>query len=151
MTAFYLRVASYSIALLLVGSLLGCSDQPPLGKVSGTVTVDGKPVPQGTIVFEMAGRRTATGKIEGGRIVEVTSYVAGDGAPVGENRVAVTSTEVVDGPSGIANPGEKEPPKTKIVVGSSLVLKRYNDPMTSQLTANIQKGENSLEFKLTSK
>jgi hypothetical protein len=138
-------------AVALMVSLLGCSNKPALAKVTGTVTIDGKPLPQGTIIFETAGNRSATGKIVNGEILDVMTYVEGDGATVGLNKVAIVSTEEVYGFSGVANPGEKEPPKAKMTVPSSLVPKRYNDPNGSGLTADIKKGGNTVEFKLTSK
>jgi hypothetical protein len=35
--------------------------------------------------------------------------------------------------------------------GKSLIPAAYNDPSTSQLTAEIQKGENTIEIKLSSR
>ena len=61
------------ITVVGVGCLIataGCgNDRPPLAPVSGTVTFQGEPLLQGTIVFEIPGCRPATGKIVGGQIV----------------------------------------------------------------------------------
>ena len=127
----------------------GCSDRPALAPVKGTVTLDGKPLAAGSITFEAKGLRPATGKIVNGEIVELTTYDAGDGVPVGQHKVSVTATE--DPASAVvANPGDAKAPKANYMVGKSLIPARYNDPSTSGLTADIKKGENAVEFKLTS-
>jgi hypothetical protein len=136
---------------LLLGSLAaGCSDRPPLGAVKGTVTLDGNPLPYGGIMFEMPGHRTATGKIVNGQITNVTTYDEGDGAPVGQHRVAVTAN-AEPGPAVAANPGDTKAPKGDYMSGKSLIPSAYNDPSTSGLTAEIKKGENTIEIKLSSR
>jgi hypothetical protein len=47
---------------LFVFALTGCgSDEPPLYHLSGTVTFDGKPIPQGQIYFEPDGSKGNSG------------------------------------------------------------------------------------------
>lgn len=127
----------------------GCSDRPALAPVKGTVTFDGKPLAAGSITFEAKSVRPATGKIVNGEIVELTTYDPGDGVPVGQHKVSITATE--DAASAVVpNPGDAKAPKANYMVGKSLIPARYNDPATSGLTAEIKKGENTVEFKLTS-
>src|SRR5262249_36835173 len=38
--------------LVLLISVNGCSSEPPLGKAEGQVTLHGKPMPTGSIIFE---------------------------------------------------------------------------------------------------
>ena len=124
---------------------LGCgSGRPPLGRVTGTVTFDGKPLASGTITFETQGRRPATGRIEKGQIVEMTTYDTGDGVPVGSHKVAIWAMEEA-GSAIVANPGEGKMPDMS---GKSLIPAKYNDPNTSQLTAEIKSGENVVSFQL---
>jgi hypothetical protein len=128
----------------------GCgSDRPELARVTGTVTLDGKPLPKGTITFESVGKRPATGTIVNGQITEVTTYDAGDGAPVGSHKVAISATEA-PASAVVANPGEAKAPRADYMTGKSLIPTRYNDPSTSGLSAEIKSGENTVEFKLTS-
>ncbi len=126
----------YSVLLIASVLLAGCgSDGPALGTVEGTVTYDGQPLEQGTIVFHPAKGRPAHGKIENGRIIEVTTLQAGDGANVGPNKVAIQSVQR----SADMN-----------VQSKSLIPGRYGNPNQSGLTADIkQGGPNELTFELT--
>src|SRR5205085_3181280 len=105
----------------------GCSGGPKLGQVSGTVTLDGKPLPKGTLTFETTGQRPATARVENGQIVEATTYKAGDGVPVGTHKVAVAAFE--DAASAVVeDPGKGKVPGANYMMGKSLVPARYNDP-----------------------
>jgi hypothetical protein len=128
----------------LVLFLAGCGG-PSLGKVTGTVTYDGKPLKSGTIIFESKGARPATGKIVDGRIVEVTTFQPNDGAPVGEHKVVIQAVEDAGSSKG-ANPGD--PSGTSSMQTRSLIPAAYGDPETSRLTATIKRGENNLTFEL---
>lgn len=127
----------------------GCSDRPTLAPVKGRVTLDGKPLAAGSITFEVKGARPATGRIVNGDIVEVTTYDPGDGAPVGQHKVSITANED-PAAAVVANPGDAKAPKGDYMVGRSVIPGRYSDPNTSGLTAEVKKGENTVEFKLTS-
>jgi hypothetical protein len=121
-----------------------------MGLVKGTVTLDGKPLAKGSITFETTDARPATGTIVAGEIVEVTTYDPGDGAPVGQHKVAIAATE--DAASAVvANPGEAKQSATDYMAGKSLIPAMYNDPSASGLTAEIKPGQNTVEFKLVSK
>ncbi|MBN9118689.1 MAG: hypothetical protein J0I06_05955 [Planctomycetes bacterium] len=138
-------------ALVVLSALVaGCSDRPKLAKVKGTVTLDGKPLPFGTVTFEAKGLLPATGKIVNGEITEVTTYDPGDGAPVGGHRIAVTAN-AEPGPAVVANPGETaKAPKGDYMSGKSLIPSAYNNPDTSGLSAEVKSGENTVEIKLLS-
>ncbi len=120
----------------------GCSrkDRTSLGKVSGTVAYRGKPVAAGTLIFEVAGARPAHGRIVDGKIVEVTTYAAGDGVPLGLARIAVYATPPED-PAAAAKSQERD-------VFKSLIPAKYNDPATSGLTLQVVAGENTLTLDL---
>lgn len=130
--------------------LAGCSDRPPMAKVRGTVTLDGKPLPFGVVTFEAAGLRSATAKVVNGELTEVTTFDPNDGVPVGSHRVAVTAN-AEPGSAVTANPGDtKRPPPADYMSGKSLIPAAYNDPATSKLTADIKPGDNLVELKLFS-
>ncbi|MDG2389737.1 MAG: hypothetical protein P8M30_10505 [Planctomycetaceae bacterium] len=143
---------SLSVAILCV-VLSGCGGGPersPTATVTGTVTLDDQPIEAGAIIFESDSTRPASGKIIDGKIVEVMTYEAGDGVPIGTQRVAIqaaSSGESVEA----ADPSASGPVNMNYMGGGdSLVSNKYTDPKSSGLTAEIVVGENQLSFKLKS-
>ena len=131
-----------SIAL----GLLGCSDRTddlPRLAISGTVTLDGKPLERGTIRFEPkpANRQPvqAFGPIEGGGFA-IPSAV---GPTPGSYAVVISSA------SQEATDLEDDPAR-KVVVKPDPIPPRYN--RRSTLTAEVAaEGPSAFEFPLTSK
>jgi hypothetical protein len=125
------------VALLV---LAGCGDGgPELGKVSGTVTLDGKPLPKARIVFEGGpdGSPSYATTDEDGHY-ELKFGVDKPGAMVGEHLVRITTarTEPADslGREMISHP-ELLPP-------------RYNEE--SELTKEVVPGKQTIDFPLVS-
>jgi hypothetical protein len=113
------------------------------------VTFDGRPLSQGTIVFETPGARPATGLIEGGRIVEVSTYQFNDGAPVGKHKVAIQSVASSGAGGSAASPADFNQDPAAFMATASLIPEKYGIPSESGLTADIKAGEeNRLEFNL---
>ena len=140
------------LAAALAGALAGCSPRgPTLAEVSGTVTLDGRPLARGTITFEAAGCRPATARILDGRIIEATTYHARDGVPVGEQRIAIFSradpaaAKPAPAPQGAPSAAARFPPS---MAGPLLLPARYNDPVSSGLSAIIRPGQNTLSLAL---
>ncbi len=106
---------------------------PSLGQVSGSVTYKGQPLSQGEISFFPTNGRPAFGKIVDGKIVEATFVATNDGVPVGTHQVSIQSMTNAD---------------DMYAEQKSLIPKRYGDPATSGLTAEVQKGQNDLSFEL---
>ena len=136
--------------LFMLTFALGCGSAKT-APVAGTVTLDGAPVAKGTIIFESPGNRPATGQIEDGQIVNVTTFEPGDGVPMGEHKVAVSIVEeaasaVTSHPS--ESGGGMDP---NYMGGKSLIPEKYSDPSTSGLTATITRGENTVSFEVFSK
>ena len=86
----------------LVYHLSGCSadpNMPKLGKVSGKVTYQGKPLDAGRVVFTpVAGKggaadQSATGEINSDGTYEMTTYNTGDGAVLGQLIVTVVDQQ----------------------------------------------------------
>jgi hypothetical protein len=117
----------------------GCQDRT-IGTVAGTITLDGKPLPDGSLVFaptRVGAGRTNGGVISGGRY-ELTSSV-------GVMRVAINSTayvepvngkEAVDPENPLAGPYRERVPA------------RYNEK--SELTVTVEPGMNEANFDLHS-
>lgn len=126
------KYLSNSVVLgVLLATLLGCSDNnPPLGKVSGRVTLDDKPLSGVIINFKPDDGRaaTATTDQDGMYTLEFSYGVAG--AKVGPNTVMFEWP--LDGANG--------PP----------IPKKYTG-LQSELKADVKKGSNQLDFPLKSK
>lgn len=122
---------------------VGCGDgRLQLGKVSGVVTVDGKPLQKGQIEFLTDSRR-AYGSVENGEIVKVTTYETGDGVSLGNHLVAIRPK--IDEAKLMSPPDGQSPFKM-----DSSVPTKYQNAKSSGLTAQINKGENELTFELSS-
>ncbi len=133
------------LSCLLVAVTCGCGGGPklpPMAEVSGQVTLDGKPLPRGTVQFvpDTAGGTSgppATGNIDStGHYVLRTAGV--EGAVVGRHLVAVESREEV--------------PSDGISWAPTLIPETYNNPNASGLKFEVKAGEdNVINLELTAK
>ena len=128
-------------ALLAVA--VGCGG-PHRGAVTGEVTLDGQPIEGGQISFIPTDGTTgqpAWGKIEGGRY----SIPAAEGPAVGTSRVEIRWNRKTGKKIPAVPPA---PPDTMIELTAEAVPTRYN--AQSELTAEVQQGKNTFDFKLQS-
>ncbi|UUO04701.1 hypothetical protein M4951_15040 [Blastopirellula sp. J2-11] len=115
----------------------GCGPSgPDMGHVFGTVTYEGKPLPTGTVSFvpETEGQPMAFAQIQADGTYEAATKSFGKGVPVGNHRVMITAMK--DGGSG---------------EGGSLIQlipTRYGGDRMSGLKAEVQEGENQIDFQL---
>ena len=122
----------------------GCSsrprDQPPLGRVSGRVTLDGQPLPGVEVNFApMSGRSSGGITDDQGRYSLV--YVgATNGAKVGKHTVFIAWPP--DESDGAVNSAQKSRARPRIPA-------RYNQKTT--LSADVTAGSNTFDFALESK
>ena len=131
------------MTVALIASLTGCGRSgPEIARVSGTVTLDGKPLPEAFVFFRHA---------DGGRISEAFTDNSGrytlnysndeSGAMVGSNTVRIsTFIEAVREDSGAIVKGTNK---------KELVPAKYNKQ--SELTVEVKSGKNTLDFDLKSK
>ena len=122
--------------LWLACVVAGCNSNNNLCAVTGQVTYQGKPLEQGSIVFASPKSRLVTGEIEGGKILNVTTFHENDGIAAGEYTVGITSYDRSE-----KYKNTRTPP--------SLIPISYADASTSGLKANIRSNEsNALQFDL---
>ena len=112
----------FLVGLVLIGSLFGCSqsDRPPLGRVSGKVTMDGAPI-EGLIVnFRPDEGRTATSETDAqGKYDLIYTYQV-KGAKVGPSTVSFVWPTGAEGKKGIpAQFSEKSEIKFEVKSGSN--------------------------------
>jgi hypothetical protein len=136
MSRYYLGFA----ALLGLALAAGCaSGDLPTAVVTGKVTYDGKPVPNGTVLFVPAAGPPATGEIQPDGSYRMTTYANGDGAVLGKHQVCITALQDITG-RGAEERTPLPPP---------IIPEKYMHRATSGLTADVQPGENTIDFALT--
>lgn len=130
----------YSCALCLIGLVIGCAgggDDVPIGTVSGSIMIQGKPLTQGRVNFVS----TTSG---GGGYADLnddgTFEVLGP-LPAGKYVVFLT-------PVGLGD----QPPSEKPVDDRNMPLanlpKQVQDEATTNLTAIVKVGDNQFDFKI---
>jgi hypothetical protein len=138
------QINRQAVAGFFVGSLLsllatGCGSSYSLGTVTGTVTLDGKPLPQATVTFSRGQGRMSVGTTDDQGHYQLLYTVNQQGAEPGTHTVSIATQ--IDAGSGegdlAAVEGRKE-----------LLPPRYNDK--TELTAEVKPGRNTIDFDLTS-
>ena len=141
------RLVAWAMAICgLTVLLAGCGGAGGLdtARVSGTVTLDGKPLTQGTVSFTPEKGRGATGQIASDGSFTLTTYKKGDGAVVGRHQVAIVS---IEHPAATREAAEKIIMEMEI---TWLIPRRYGNPFTSELTFEVKPGtKNVANFELT--
>jgi len=126
-------LTSLSVVLLAAGCG-GGPKLPPRAPVEGTVTLDGKPLPRGTVQFVPDQDKRTKGPPAVAQIDADGNYrlsTAGvEGAVIGWHRVAVVAQENVD--------------LNQTSYAPSLVPEKYNDPSSSGLSYEVKAGEHNL-------
>lgn len=116
----------------MIGFSIGCSDRAPdmpeLGKVHGTITLDGKPLPDISIYFEPEKGRPSTAKANPDGFYEAFYLIDEKGVKVGPCSVRVEWGIDDSGPAIPAKYGTK-----------------------SELSLNVKSGNNTFDIKMNSK
>lgn len=129
-------------ASLLLGMLPGCgptSDHPATAPVRGKVTYRGRPVPKGMITFVSDNGEAASAMIEPEGSYVLGTFGPADGAVHGRHKVGIIADD--GDPSLLPGaPGYRTP--------KVLVPKKYNNPETSGLSADVTKDGRAIDFDL---
>jgi hypothetical protein len=123
----------------------GCSERPQLAPVQGTITLGGKPIGPGNILFipdvaKGTQGKAASGAFEADGEYVLTTFQPGDGAIVGEHKVVITPRAVGVEPGGEVATRTKLPP----------IPPKYKNAAQSPLSATVRDGTNTIDFPLTS-
>jgi hypothetical protein len=133
--------------LLAIGVLsliaIGCQQKPTT--VTGTVTLDGRPLSiaedaRGTIVFQPVSGQgtTATGLLDAAGIFKLASGASSDVAP-GKYQVAVSVVQLLPTTEGAEQSAKRISPA------------KYASANSSEFEANVLPGSNELKFDMLSK
>jgi len=148
-------VCSLTVVSLMV---LGCAeDGPPIGKVTGTVTLDGQPLENAIVSFvPKAGGRASVGTTNAQGKYQL-SYVERVGALIGSHKVSITSPPKVesidmseirsDDPRYAELMAKQNADYNNATVKESLPAV-YNKE--SKLVSEVNSGNNTIDFVLTS-
>jgi hypothetical protein len=132
------------LAGLLFVTLAGCSDGPDLAPVSGSISLDGKPLPYGYVIFQPAKGQLSQGEIKAGKFTMSTRSPE-DGATIGSHQVSVVCFE------GHA-PEKKAQQGPSMSLGRSLIPAPYTRSGSSGLTIEVPpEGKTDVVFELSSK
>lgn len=129
------------LVLLTITAVLpsGCSDKPDgiaFGKVNGTVTLDGQPLPDATVQFQPAAGRPSYGRTDADGRYSLGYRGRSWGAVVGPHTVKITTEDRIEN----EQTGE-------VRVMKELLPAHYH--ARSELTADVTTGENVVDFALT--
>jgi hypothetical protein len=150
-----------NLALCLSGAILlvfalGCGgSDKPTGRLSGRVTLDGKPIEIGSVqVVSEDGKAHGAGAIGKDGAYEVPR------APVGKIKLAVLVPQVPAGPpapKGLKAPsgdGPGDGPSAEVIAATKAAQKlprRYAEHASSGLATTIQTGDNTFDLELFAK
>jgi hypothetical protein len=132
------RLALIFLASAVILGTVGCSGEslPGLGRVSGTVTMDKKPVPEAAVMFtpQERGATASVGRTDASGAYELYYSRGNKGAKIGEHSVTINTFR---GAGEDGDPGQKETIPT-----------RYN--VQTELKADVKRGDNKINFELKS-
>jgi|688.fasta_scaffold28579_4 hypothetical protein len=130
-----IRPLSLIFVLVSVLAFAGCSGQEGLGRVSGVVTLDDKPLPNAAVEFTPVDGKglTSYGKTDSNGAYVTMATRTDKGSAVGENKVRITTYDILDEGGKQTRIPEKVPLK-------------YNE--STELKADVKSGSNTFNFDL---
>jgi hypothetical protein len=150
----------YSIPLLVLGCALlaGCGPGgPTLGKVTGKVTLDGKPLPNVAVTFMPTEGGSASGITDASGNYEL-SHPNGKGTPLGKNKVSVTTVQKPTSTVDLSQIPSDSPEYAKALEASQSgynvtfkepIPEKYN--LKTELQYEIKSGSQTINLELKSR
>lgn len=140
MTVLHACVPLACLGLMLT---VGCRRRPDLVPVSGRVTLDGKPLEFGGVMFQPDAGPSALAAIGPDGRFTLRYRGRADGAVVGRNRVVVTAYES-------EQPGYRPPPDAEPSAGRCLVPEKYTSVSTTDIVVDVRPGIGNVHVVLSS-
>lgn len=143
----------FGLLFLTAVVIIGCTgkdpNEPVMVPVSGTVSLDGKPLSGADVSFVPTGQTLGQGAV--GRTDKDGSFTlhgrrGGEGAATGSYKVVISKRVMPDGSDVHAD--DKTPPMES--PAKEKLLPRYSDAERTTLSAIVSAGGTRLEFPLTS-
>jgi hypothetical protein len=140
------RTVGLELAMVLV-LVVGCgrAGTEPTGKVTGTVTYQGKPAEGAAVTFYPEQGRPASGVTDAEGRFTVSTFASGDGAVLGKHTVTIGEAASKESPPMPGTPGAENyrPPAPRFPA-------KYADRSTTPFTATVEKGKkNEFTFDMT--
>jgi hypothetical protein len=141
-----MSVRQAAVVLFLVGllALPGCSGgSSGLAVVKGKISYKEKPVPHGTVNFlpNDGNKPMATGEIQPDGSYELKTFVSNkpsNGAVIGQHKVVIVAIQ----DQATLLPEQRSP------LSEPIVPVKYTSAATSDLSANVENKENTIDFDL---
>lgn len=148
-----------SIPVLLLMFAVGCggaSERPPTHPVSGTITMDSKPVVDANVVFQPVKPDAGTpafGKTNSDGYYELTTFDTGDGAMAAQYTITVSkqnAQDAMDEEIDLDDPGDAYDMMggTGEAKPSDELPAKYASPATSPEKRTVAEGSNEFSFEL---
>lgn len=130
------KIMSIYVLFALSFVSLGCggaSDQPDLGTVHGTVSLDGEPLTGVIVIFSPEEGRQSVGVTDESGAYELKYTGESLGAKIGKHTVGFTASDDED------------------VKASAAIPPKYAAGASTELTVEVKAGDNTHDFDLSSK
>jgi len=130
----------------MAATIVGCKAEPEGAHITGSVTLDGAPIPQATIVFRPTGQ--LTGASTEAQVTDGKFDVRQASGVLGVHRVEIYAHRPLANPPptppGPLPPGQQPPATTQ-----QYLPEQYN--RQSRLSFSVEPGENVANFELSSR
>ena len=144
------RAAGY-VSLTLLLAIAGCAkgDGPPIARVSGTVTHNGKPVPNMMINFMPTTGRPSWGKTDASGRYEMNYEEGVMGVKIGHHKVYVNSSAATIDAGTSKKSKEAAAKDTSLTPEEiSTIFSKYGKEDSTKLEVDVEKDPTVLDLKL---
>jgi len=141
------------VACVSLLGLSGCfsSGDSNVANVTGIVTVDGEPIEYAIVSFMPVDGRASFGRTDANGVYTLAYVKQQKGALIGEHKVVIETKVVAETNYGGKTGGDQGGPPVRFTGRKEMLPKKYCDRWSTELTASVEKGDNNIDFQLTTK